>query len=921
MAKAERRDSRSPPRRRLPAPRLPAAVDNGGGLAPVTTALLLCLTLEWLHLWHRVTCNRKATCTLLHFEAWRGAILAIELIITTLISMRGSGALINAVPWSLKRTRTALRPLPFDDITKDQQQPDDDAHWKRFVDTAVGPLVHLLLGLLFLYDVPLFLSSAVALPLISTVAFRAKRSLEVDISKVDENKVQEKNRLKVGRAQAVLRLAASVASKTGGWLLDLRLLVGYLTWPVRTVLHKMSPQRFDATPSDGSLEYLVLRPFEIIQDVVQAQTVMLMELMGSNRDLLGLSGVFLLYAAHVAHRSPLKWLAVDRTAPQAHPLRTLCVDVALPSVLGLFGTYLFLKVHCGLPPRSRRGLWTPFDHDECHKHNRTHAASWKLAIFPPNDPEHRPTPGQMPYDKLVAKHLQVRLGLATEWDVYHYYGVSGGVMEKPKKNENASATFAERFKEAENSVHFASIVEFKAPAGASEAAQTSIVLRCEYGTTDDVGVRRSAFHIRTALNLYDHSAVVHTGSTPAAREAFPMVTYLDQLGSNHRFNSTPLRLSGRMCGRLLAECLRRASQPSGKLYNHVRDPSKGEVNCMYYAAKFATPVMAARCLGFFGLAGLWLRGSAFFRSAAELSHRNDLGVLGQAASLVVRLAGLYTMLAIAYLALSISALDANGDGRLDLADLAGLQADLQANVQAGLKLDTDSDGAVSVRELLSGLMSALSLVSVLLVVLGWLALSDAASPVQLGIALTTVKTWLVSDARFGEFNKIALTSQLMLMLAWPFGSLAFRLFGDAQTLQKYVFKGMRWPGGGFKQWAKEGFPQDPGHAAKNALDGIGMNRVRAMWLCVLFPGWKLLWRLVRHAGTFGAAWKQLVPTLKPLLAAALRSPKYLLDVPPIVLKLVLAALVVRLLVRFGVRYLWARGRLLVHKLLKRLHVV
>ena len=40
-----------------------------------------------------------------------------------------------------------------------------------------------------------------------------------------------------------------------------------------------------------------------------------------------------------------------------------------------------------------------------------------------------------------------------------------------------------------------------------------------------------------------------------------------------------------------------------------------------------------------------------------------------------------------------------------------------------------------------------------------------------------------------------------------------------------------------------------------------------------------------------------------------------------VLKLMLAALVVRLLVRFGVRYLWARGRLLVHKLLKRLHVV
>jgi len=301
-----------------------------------------------------------------------------------------------------------------------------------------------------------------------------------------------------------------------------------------------------------------------------------MELVGSNRDLLGLGGIFVLYGAHLAHRSPLKWLAVDSTAPQARPLLTLCVDVMLPSVLGLFGAFLFLKVHCGLPPASRRGLWTPFSGDECHKHNRTHAGSWKLAIYPPS-PKQKLTPEDVPYNKLVARHMQARLDEAAEWDVYHYYGVTGGVMGKGPFKTYAE-WFAE-FAEAEGSVHFASIVEFKRPAGASEAAQTSLVIRCEYGTTHDLGLRNSEFNIRTALNMYDHSQVVHTGSTPADKEAFPMVTYQRKLGSNHRFNSTPLRLSGRMCGRLLVECLRHASQPSGKLYGHVRDPSKGEVNC------------------------------------------------------------------------------------------------------------------------------------------------------------------------------------------------------------------------------------------------------------------------------------------------------------------------------------------------------
>ena len=331
---------------------------------------------------------------------------------------------------------------------------------------------------------------------------------------------------------------------------------------------------------------------------------------------------------------------------------------------------------------------------------------------------------------------------------------------------------------------------------------------------------------------------------------------------------------------------------------------------VYYAAKFATPIMAARFLAFFGLAGLWLRGSAFFRDAAELRHRTDLGVLRKAASFLVQLAALYTMLAVAYLAVSISALDANGDGRVDMADLADLQADLQANLQAGLKLDTDGDGALSVREMLMGLMSALSLAAVLLVLLGCLMLSDVASPVQLGIAITTVKTWLVSDARFGKFNKVAFSSQLMLMLAWPFGPLSFRLVGDTQTLQKYIVKGMRWPNGGFKKWARLGFPQDEVHKSYNALDDIGMNRVRAMWLCVLFPAWKLLWRLISHAGLFGAAWKQLASILKPLLLAGLRSPKYLLDVPTAVVKFVLVAVALRCarsLLQKLFKKSWSRG--------------
>ena len=42
---------------------------------------------------------------------------------------------------------------------------------------------------------------------------------------------------------------------------------------------------------------------------------------------------------------------------------------------------------------------------------------------------------------------------------------------------------------------------------------------------------------------------------------------------------------------------------------------------MYYASKFATPVMAASVLNSFRLAGLWLRGSHFFRRALELRRR------------------------------------------------------------------------------------------------------------------------------------------------------------------------------------------------------------------------------------------------------------------------------------------------------------
>ena len=58
------------------------------------------------------------------------------------------------------------------------------------------------------------------------------------------------------------------------------------------------------------------------------------------------------------------------------------------------------------------------------------------------------------------------------------------------------------------------------------------------------------------------------------------------------------------------------------------------------------------------------------------------------------------------------------------------------------------------------------------------------------------------------------------------------------------------------------------------------------------------------------AWKQLASLLKPLLLAGLRSPKYLLDLPPAAVKLVLVFVALRC-ARFLLQKLfkksWSRG--------------
>ena len=129
-------------------------------------------------------------------------------------------------------------------------------------------------------------------------------------------------------------------------------------------------------------------------------------------------------------------------------------------------------------------------------------------------------------------------------------------------------------------------------AGKSAGAPTSRDLPRSAATTsphESAGGRSGNW---TVINCYRESECVHAAD-PGGRPAFPRVVYQGQASSNHLFNETPLLLSGADCERLVRECLKHASHPSGETYSHLPDPTKGEVNCVVYAVRFAAPVMGA----------------------------------------------------------------------------------------------------------------------------------------------------------------------------------------------------------------------------------------------------------------------------------------------------------------------------------------
>ena len=731
-----------------------------------------------------------------------------------------------------------MRPLPFDDIVNDDGQPESDAQWLVAIDLAVAPLLHLILGLLFMYDLPLFLSSAAAMPMVATVAYRAKRSMEI---------------------------AQPPIVPCSEWLLDVRFLVRSVVSPARTRLLRLLGRGRVET---GVFEAQMLNPFERVHGSFATRMLRVMEVVGNNRDLFVLFLVFCLYVVQVVIRSPWSWdadsghwLLLDKAGQKKHPLLDALVVFVLPSMLSLFGSCLFVYVHCGSPPSSRKALWTRFDNDEGHKVNRRFADSWKLGQTATDD-----TATALSYAQLVCS-IQPRLNVHTAYDVYHYYGVCGGVVKDVGENELKGTKgmaeklklraklLAERMAEAEGSVHFASIVEFKAP------GEARLVLRCEYGTTHDVGVHIE--HCRTVLNLYDHSECIHTGNQ-SNRESFPMVTYLGKYGSNHLFNGNPVKLYGDACARLLAECLRHASQPSGTNYSHIPDPSKGDVNCMYYSAKFATPGMAANVLGA-RMTSLWLRGKGLV--AASLERLEGSSWLRRMAHLAL----MYSAIAITY---GISSALMTVDGQW-----MGMSVEeLTKNCMEDLAFDADRNGVTSPLEYVKGLLYLSSFMVLLLGLMCALALSDTLSPVQLvGIPGTLLKMFWVTDARFGMFIKLAFSTQLCLIFGWPIGALVFHFLKDLDTVRRWILRGVMWPSG-VHNWARSGFPQTDKQRSVNSLHGVGWHRVWSMWCCVIYPMWKLSYRLAKRWHVLFAAWKKLFLVLRPLLKIMVRSPQSIFTV-------------------------------------------
>ena len=116
---------------------------------------------------------------------------------------------------------------------------------------------------------------------------------------------------------------------------------------------------------------------------------------------------------------------------------------------------------------------------------------------------------------------------------------------------------------------------------------------------------------------------------------------------------------------------------------HILDPAKGDVNCMYYAAKFATPVMAAYAFGP-AATTLWLRTHNLFEDKRQVASipiaRNAL--IKDLLKFARRLGVSYGLVWIAYILLSIPTFDK--------------------------KLDVDNDGVVSWTEWLGDVTNAVS---------------------------------------------------------------------------------------------------------------------------------------------------------------------------------------------------------------------
>ena len=552
----------------------------------------------------------------------------------------------------------------------------------------------------------------------------------------------------------------------------------------------------------------------------------------NNSDLLCLTVLFVLYVLHILNRSPWRLLTVESAGRNERPLLHSFGAFMLPTVLEFSNLWVFGYVHCALP-RPRRALWRRFDsRDSGHMTNTRSVVSFKL--------NEELTSAVTNEDRTyldVAQQLERKLDANASYKVFHYYGTCG--------------------------LHFASIIEFKN----ASTGRAELVLRLEYHSSRDAGVHPKDDRIlRTVLNVYDHSECVHVGNQQG-RTSFPEVILRSiRGGTNHRFNDTPLWLNGRVCGLLLRECLLHASHPPGRTENNyslVPDPTKGTVNCFFYAAKFGIPVMTAYKLGFFadGKLGWPLPLNSIWLRLTEFKGTRTLRVL--------QLVMIYLLLVTLHFAAS------------------------------------SSSGTVTTWLTRISLYVTLAIATYRLV------------PLQLG-ALCTMARGAYFEPKHRNWTKIhrgAFVQQLGLMLVWPFGPIFFHWAFDIETLYKWVEKACsgdervcpkpKSPGWTHRiatfaldflerrtssrplltkvwtiakrllDWREGGYEQSSGQRKHNEIGATFWNRLAAAVLCPIFPVWNLLSRTVTMKAGIGSAFEQAVVLLKPVLELAAYSPMWL----------------------------------------------